>query len=327
MEFRHVGRSGLRVSTLGIGCNNFGGRSDEEASRAVIHAALDAGVNFFDTADVYPVGKSGESEAIMGRALAGKRQDVVIATKFGLPMKRTTSGNFGGSDGSRRYMMNALEDSLKRLKTDYIDLFQLHFPDRHTPVEETLRALDDAVRQGKVRYIGISNMPTWQVVDSLHASDRMGTERFVSSQNQYSLLAREVEAELIPAMRHHGLGLLPFFPLAGGFLSGKYRRNMPMPAGSRLTKTQNLANMFLTDRNFEIAEALQDFCEARGISMLQMAFRWLLSHDVVPSVIAGASTPAQVQENAQAVAVPLTPDDVAEIEKIARNAPAQFWVH
>ncbi len=327
MEFRYVGKSGLRVSTLGIGCNNFGGRSDEESSRAVIHAALDEGVNFFDTADVYPVGKSGESEAIIGRALAGKRHDVVIATKFGLPMKRTTSGNFGGANGSRGYVMTALEDSLKRLKTDYIDLYQLHFPDHHTPIEETLRAFDDAVRQGKVRYIGISNMPTWQLVDSLHASGRMGTERFISSQNQYSLLAREVEAELVPALRHHGLGLLPFFPLAGGFLSGKYRRNMPMPAGSRLTKTQNLANMFLTDRNYEIAEGLKDFCDARGITMLQMAFRWLLSRDVVPSVIAGASTPAQVQENAKAVSATLSADDVAEIEKIAMNAPHQFWVH
>jgi aryl-alcohol dehydrogenase-like predicted oxidoreductase len=327
VELRYIGKSGLRVSVLGIGCNNFGGRSDEESSRAVIHAALDIGVNFFDTADVYPVGKSGESEAIMGRALAGKRQDVVIATKFGLPMKRTTSGDFGGSDGSRRYVMTALEDSLKRLNTDYIDLYQLHFPDHHTPIEETLRALDDAVRQGKVRYIGISNMPTWQVVDSLHSSERMRVERFISSQNQYSLLSREVEAELMPALRHHGLGLLPFFPLAGGFLTGKYRRNMPLPAGSRLTKTQNLASMFLTDRNYEIAEKLQDFCDGRGITMPQMAFRWLLSHDVIPSVIAGASTPSQVRENAEAVAGKLSEDDLVEIHRIAGNAPPLFWVH
>lgn len=327
MQFRHIGKSGLKVSTLGIGCNNFGGRSDEEASRKVIYAALDMGVNFFDTADVYPVGKSGESETIIGRALAGKRQDVVIATKFGLPMKRTTSGNFGGADGSRRYLITALEDCLKRLNTDYIDLFQLHFPDHHTPIEETLRAMDDAISQGKVRYAGISNMATWELVDSLHASDRMGAERFISSQNQYSLLVRDVEAELMPALKHHGLGLLPFFPLAGGFLSGKYRRNMPMPQGSRMTKTQNLADMFLTDRNYEIAEKLQDFCDTRGITMLQMAFRWLLSHDVVPSVIAGASTPEQVKENADAVSGAFSASDIAEIEKIANNAPALFWVH
>lgn len=327
MDFRHIGKSGLRVSTLGIGCNNFGGRSDEEASRKVIHAALDAGVNFFDTADVYPVGKSGESEAIMGRALAGKRQDIVIATKFGLPMQRTGVGGFTGSNGSRSYMIRALEDCLKRLNTDYIDLWQLHFPDHVTPIEETIRAMDDAIRSGKVRYIGISNMPTWELVDALHAADRMNAERFISSQNQYSLLSRDVEAELIPALRHHGLGLLPFFPLAGGFLSGKYRRNMPMPAGSRMTKTQNLASMFLTDRNYEVAEKLQDFCDARGITMLQMAFRWLLSRDVVPSVIAGASTPDQVKQNADAVNGALSADDILEIQQIAANAPSLFWVH
>lgn len=327
MDFRHIGKSGLRVSTLGIGCNNFGGRSDEEASRKVIHAALDAGVNFFDTADVYPVGKSGESEAIMGRALAGKRQDIVIATKFGLPMQRTGVGGFTGSNGSRSYMIRALEDCLKRLNTDYIDLWQLHFPDHVTPIEETIRAMDDAIRSGKVRYIGISNMPTWELVDALHAADRMNAERFISSQNQYSLLSRDVEAELIPALRHHGLGLLPFFPLAGGFLSGKYRRNMPMPSGSRMTKTQNLASMFLTDRNYEVAEKLQDFCDARGITMLQMAFRWLLSRDVVPSVIAGASTPDQVKQNADAVNGALSADDILEIQQIAANAPSLFWVH
>lgn len=327
MDLRYVGKSGLRVSVLGIGCNNFGGRSDEEASRAVIHAALDRGVNFFDTADVYPVGKSGESEAIIGRALNGKRDEVIIATKFGLPMQRVASGSFGGANASRSYLMRALEGSLRRLNTDYIDLFQLHFPDLYTPIEETLRALDDAVRQGKVRYIGISNMPTWQLVDSLHASDRLGVEHFISSQNQYSLLAREVEAELIPALRHHGLGLLPFFPLAGGFLSGKYRRNLPLPTGSRLTKTQNLASMFLTDRNYEIAERLRDFCETRGMTMLQLAFGWLLSRDVIPSVIAGASTPEQVRQNAEAVARVLSADEISAVEKIADNAPHRFWVH
>ncbi len=326
MEFRHIGKSGLRVSTLGIGCNNFGGRNDEESSRKVLHAALDIGINFFDTADVYPVGKSGESEAIMGRALASHRKDIILATKFGLPMGRLTSGNFGGGNASRSYVISAIEDSLKRLNTDYIDLYQLHFPDPVTPVEETLRALDDAVRAGKVRYIGISNMPTWQVVDSLHASDRMNVERFISSQNQYSLLARDVEAELMPALSHHGLGLLPFFPLAGGFLSGKYRRNMAMPQG-RLAKSQNLADMFLTDQNYEIVEKLDGFCESRGITMLQLAFRWLLAHDVIPSVIAGASTPDQVRQNADAVAGALSAEDMAEIEKIAGNAPHRFWVH
>lgn len=323
MEFRYVGNSGLRVSTLGVGCNNFGGRLDEAGSRAVIHSALDIGVNFFDTADVYPLMNSGLSEEILGRALGARRKETIIATKFGLPLDRVATH----SNGSRSYLITAAEASLKRLGTDYIDLYQLHFPDDHTPIEETLRGLDDLVRQGKVRYIGISNMPTWRLVDAMHASDRLRLERFISSQNQYSLLAREVEAELLPALAHHGLGLLPFFPLAGGFLSGKYRRNAALPAGSRLTKSQQLAGMFLNDRNYEIAERLEAFTAKRGITMLQLAFRWLLAHDVVPSVIAGASTPEQVRQNAEAVAGALSAADMAEIEAIAGNAPALFWVH
>ena len=322
MEFRTVGRSGLRVSTLGIGCNNFGGRLDEEASRKVIHAALDAGVNFFDTADVYPMNRSGASEEILGRALGARRADTVIATKFGLPLDRSSHH----SNGSRRYMISAVEASLKRLGTDWIDLYQLHFPDHVTPIEETLRGLDDLVRQGKVRYIGMSNMPTWQLVDALHASDKLNAERFISSQNQYSLLARDVEAELLPALEHHGLGLLPFFPLASGFLSGKYRRNMPLPEG-RLTKSEMLADIFLRDRNYEIVERLDEFCTARGITMLQLAFRWLLSRRAVPSVIAGASTAEQVVQNVDAVNGQLGDDDVAEIERLAGNAPSLFWAH
>ena len=323
VEFRYVGRSGLRVSTLGVGCNNFGGRLDEEASRKVVHAALDLGVTFFDTADVYPLGASGASEEILARALGARRKDVVIATKFGLPMDRSATS----PNGSRGYVMRATEACLKRLNTDYIDLMQLHFPDPHTPLEETMRALDDLVRQGKVLYPGISNLPTWRLVDSLHAADRMGVGRFISSQNQFSLLARDVEAELVPALAHHGLGLLPFFPLAGGFLSGKYRRNVALPAGSRLTKSQQLANMFLHEANYEIAERLQSFCDARGMTMLQLAFRWLLAHEVIPSVIAGASNGEQLKQNAEAVASVLSAEDKAEVEKIAGNAPALFWVH
>jgi aryl-alcohol dehydrogenase-like predicted oxidoreductase len=323
VEFRHVGRSGLKVSTLGVGCNNFGGRLDEPGSVKVIHAALDLGVNFFDTADVYPLGASGASEEILGRALGAKRKDAIIATKFGLPMDRSSHS----PNGSRGYVITAVEDSLKRLNTGWIDLYQLHFPDERTPIEETMRALDDLVRQGKVRYVGISNMATWRLVDALHAADRIGVERFVSSQNQYSLLARDVEAELVPALSHHGLGLLPFFPLAGGFLSGKYRRNVALPAGSRLTKSQQLAGMFLKDGNYEIVERLESFCDKRGITLLQLAFRWLLAHDVIPSVIAGASTPEQVKQNADAVDGKLSAEDMAEIAEIAANAPGLFWEH
>ncbi len=323
MDFRYVGKSGLKVSTLGIGCNNFGMRLDEAASLAVIHAALDVGVNFFDTADVYPLGKSGASEEILGRGLAAQRKDIVIATKFGLPMDRNSTE----PNGSRRYLISAAEASLKRLNTDYIDLYQLHFPDAHTPIEETLRAMDDLVRQGKVRYIGISNMPTWALVDSLHASGRLNVEKFISSQNQYSLLARQVEAELVPALTRHGLGLLPFFPLASGLLSGKYRRNVALPAGARLTKSPQLAGIFLKEANFEIVERLETFCQVGSLTMLQLAFRWLLAHDCVPSVIAGASTPEQVRQNADAVNGALSATQMHEIDTLAGNAPDRFWVH
>ncbi len=323
MDFRHVGRFGLKVSTLGVGCNNFGGRLDEAASIKVVHAAVDLGVTLFDTADAYPLERFGVSEEILGRGLGDRRKSVAIATKFGLPADRSSrDGN-----GSRGYVFSALEGSLRRLKTDCIDLYQMHFPDPQTPMDETLRALDDVVRQGKVRYIGVSNLPTWRVVDAMHTGAALGVGRFVSSQNQYSLLAREVEAELLPALAHHGVGLLPYFPLAGGFLSGKYRRNVAMPAGARLTKNQALANMFVSDPNYEIVERLQRFCDERGVTMLQLAFRWLLAHPEIPSVIAGASTPEQLKQNAEAVAGQLSAEDMLEIDKLASNAPRTFWGH
>lgn len=323
MDTRLVGNSNLRVSTLGVGCNNFGGRCNEEQSRAVIFSALDAGVTLFDTADVYPLPKPGLSEEILGRALGAHREKAVIATKFGLPMdpEKKTGG------GSRAYVMAAAEASLRRLGTDRIDLLQLHFPDPKTPIEETLSALDDLVRQGKVRHIGCSNMQGWELVHSLWASEKEGMARFVSSQNQYSLLSRGVEPELGGALRRHAIGLLPYFPLAGGFLSGKYKRGAALPAGSRLTNSKALHDMFISDARFDIIERLEPWCAARGMSLLQLAFRWLLAKDIVPSVIAGASTPAQVAENAAAVAGALTPGEVVEVERLAGNAPAAFGSH
>lgn len=323
MDTRNIGRSDLRVSTLGLGCNNFGGRNDEAQSRAVIFKALDVGVTLFDTADVYPLPAPGRSEEILGRALGARRKHVVIATKVGLPMDK--EGKSGG--GSRAYIAAATEACLKRLGTDCIDLMQFHWPDPKTPIEETIRGLDDMVKQGKVRHIGCSNLPGWQVVHALWFSEKEGLAKFIVSQNQYSLLSREVEPELVDALRIHGLGLLPYFPLAGGFLTGKYRRNAPLPEGSRLTKSEALRGMFISDARFDIIERLAPWCAAQGLSMVDLAFRWLLAQNIVPSVIAGASTPAQVEANVKAVAGALSAAQLAEVETLAANKPLAFGAH
>ena len=312
MDIRNLGKSGLRVSAIGLGCNNFGGRIDLEASRNVVHKALDAGITLFDTADMY--GERGGSETCLGAILGPRRKDIVLATKFGLEMDDV--GVKRG--GSRRYIMSAVEDSLRRLKTDWIDLYQYHRPDPLTPVEETLRALDDLVRQGKVRYIGASNMPAWQVADAQWLAKETGCHAFVSCQDEYSLLVRDAERELIPMAQHFGLGLLPYFPLASGLLTGKYRRNAPMPADARLTKTERLADRYLTQANWEKTEKLADFCEARGKSMVELAFSWLLAQPAVSSVIAGATKPEQVAANVAAGGWALTADDRAEIDAILR---------
>src|SRR6185437_13356585 len=234
MEIRNLGQSGLRVASIGLGCNNFGGRIDEAATKAVIHKALDLGITLFDTADVY--GERGGSETLMGRILGENRKRIVLATKFGMPMDDT-----GEKQGAaRRYIMKAIEDSLRRLQTDYIDLYQMHQTDPRTPIEESLRALDDLVRQGKVRYVGCSNFPAWQMVDAAWTAKTAWLKGFVSCQDEYSLVHRDPEAQLLPAARRLGLGLLPYFPLASGLLSGKYRRNATLPEGTRLANTQRL---------------------------------------------------------------------------------------
>jgi len=311
VEQRTLGKSGLLVSVVGLGCNNFGGRTDFEGSKKVIHKALDLGINFLDTADIYA--NKGGSEEVIGKVLGDRRKDIVLATKFCGQMDE--AGKLKGA--SRRYIMGAVEASLKRLKTDWIDLYQIHMPDPLTPMEETLRALDDLVTAGKVRYIGCSNHKAWQVTEAEWIARRDGIERFVSCQDEYSLIVRDAEKELIPAMQAYGIGLLPYFPLASGMLTGKYKRNAPMPEKSRLSYMQPLAERYMTEGNWQIVEKLQDFAAKRGKSMLDLAFSWLACRPTVASVIAGATKPEQLEQNAAAAGWVLTPADIAEIDKLS----------
>ena len=315
MKQRTLGKSGLQVSVVGLGCNNFGGRSDLDASRKVIDKAIDAGITLFDTADVY--GGRGGSEEILGKVLGDRRKKIVLATKFGIAMDeaKTLMGS------SRHYIMSAVEASLRRLKTDWIDLYQMHRPDPLTPIEETLRALDDLVRQGKVRYIGCSNVVAWQVVDALWTSRHLGLNAFVSCQDEYSMIIRDPDRDLIPAMQANGLGLLPFFPLASGFLTGKYKRNQPMPAGTRLATAKDYGTRYMTDANWDILDRLTAYATRNGRSMLEMAFSWLAAQPTVASVIAGATKPEQVEQNVKAADWALTPADLAEIDKILGRTP------
>lgn len=311
MEYRNLGTSGLRVSAIGLGCNNFGARIDLEAARAVIHKALDLGITLFDTADVY--GERGGSETDMGKILGANRSKIVLASKFCMPMDDT--GHAQGA--SRRYIMKAVEASLRRLQTDHLDLYQVHRYDPLTPIEETLRALDDLVTSGKVRYVGCSNWASWQMSEAAWIAKTGGYAPFASCQDEYSLVMRGAEKELMPAARHLGMGLLPYFPLASGLLTGKYRRNAPMPEGARLTKTERLAERYLTDRNWQISEKLIDYAEARGHTALELAFSWLLAQAPVSSVIAGATKPEQLEQNAVAGGWKLTAEDLAEIDAIS----------
>jgi aryl-alcohol dehydrogenase-like predicted oxidoreductase len=310
MDIRNLGQSGLRVSTIGLGCNNFGGRIDFDATRAVIHKAIDLGITLFDTSDTY--GERGGSETEMGKVFGDRRKDIVLATKFGNPM----DGSGEKQGGARRYIMTAVEDSLRRLRTDWIDLYQIHSFDPRTPIEETLRTLDDLVRQGKVRYIGCSNFPAWRLTEARWTAQVHGLNRFISNQDEYSLIFRSPEAELMPAARAAGTGMLPYFPLASGLLTGKYRRNAPMPPGTRLAATQRLADRYLTERNWAIAEKLGDFVAARGKTMLELAFSWLLSRELVTSVIAGATKPEQLEQNVKAGGWKLSAEELAEIDHI-----------
>jgi aryl-alcohol dehydrogenase-like predicted oxidoreductase len=308
MEQRNLGKSGLRVSLVGLGCNNFGVRIDQTATRAVVHKALDAGITLFDTADVYG---DQRSEGFLAEALGERRKDIVLATKFGMPMDK--AGRLKG--GSRRYIMSAVEASLTRLKTDWIDLYQYHRPDG-TPLDETLRALDDLVRQGKVRYIGCSNLPAWQVVESQWLSRSGGVARFISCQDEYSLLHRAPERDLLPAMEAHGIGLLPYYPLAGGLLTGKHRRDGSTFAGTRFANTPMAKDMFIKEANWAKVEALQRFADQRGHSLLELAMSWLAAKPVVSSVIAGATKPEQIEANVKAVSWAMSADDLAAIDAL-----------
>jgi aryl-alcohol dehydrogenase-like predicted oxidoreductase len=312
MEQRRLGRSGLAVSLVGLGCNNFGSRTDKDGARKVIDKAIDAGINFFDTADIYAQGNRGSSETIIGELLGERRKDVILATKFSGPMD--DRGWLRGT--SRRYIMTAVEASLRRLKTDWIDLYQLHFPDPATPIEETLRALDDLVRSGKVRYVGHTNLAGWQIADAHWTALHHNLNAFVSAQDEYSLVVRDVESEKLPAVEAFGLGFLPYFPLASGLLTGKYERGKAAPQGTRFAKSPALAERYMTERNVAIVEQLKAFCAERGHTMLELAFSWLASRPCVSSVIAGATQPEQIEQNVAAAGWKLTAEELARVEEL-----------
>ena len=313
MQIRNLGGSGLRVSAVGLGCNNFGQRTDLEASRKVIHKAIDLGVTLFDTADIYA--GMGGSETVLGEVLGERRKDIVLATKFSKPMSK--DGTRQGA--SRRYIMEAVEASLRRLKTDWIDLYQQHDYDDLTPIEETLRALDDLVRQGKVRYIGNSNFPAWRIAEAEFCARAMNVNRFVSCQDEYSLVVRDIEKDLLPAAREYNLGLLPFFPLASGLLTGKYKRGAAAPDDTRFGKSPALRDRYVTPRNEDIVEKLQAFAQARGHTMLELAFSWLASRPQVASVIAGATRVEQIEANVTAIGWQLSTEEIAEIDAITKQ--------
>jgi aryl-alcohol dehydrogenase-like predicted oxidoreductase len=311
--YRKLGSTGLEVSAVGLGCNNFGMRIDLEATRQVVDKAIDVGITFFDTSDNY--GNMGGSETLLGQVLGENRKNVILATKFASPMQQGVTRR----NGSRHYIMNAVEASLKRLKTDWIDLYQYHFPDPLTPMEETLRALDDLVKQGKVRYIGISNHSGWQMMEAHWIARHHNLHRFVSVQEEYSLLVRFIEREKIPVMERCGTGLITYFPLACGFLTGKYDRKTEPGPDTRFGALKRLGDRYATEQNWNATLALQDFCQKRGGSLLELAFSWLLAHPIVSTVIAGATKPEQVEQNANAIRWKLTAEDLAEIDKLPRG--------
>lgn len=314
MRHTRLGRSGLTVSVVGLGCNNLGrpgtATLEQDGTDAVVHAALDAGITFFDVADIYGA-QPGLSEERLGRALGARRDDVVIGTKFGMDMAGA-NGVDHDARGSRRYIVRAVEASLRRLGTDWIDLYQFHTPDPATPIDETLRALDDLVRDGKVRYVGHSNRTGWQIAQAEYVARELGTERFVSAQNHYNLLDRRAELEVVPAAAEFGLGVLPYFPLANGLLTGKYSQGTA-PEGSRLS---HVRQQMVADADLEQLAAFGEFARARGITEVQAAIGWLAAQGPVSSVIAGATRTGQVAENARAADWEATEADLAELDAL-----------
>jgi len=315
MRYQTLGTSGLLVSVVGLGCNNFGRRIDVPQARAVVDAALEAGITLFDTAEMY--GTDGGSELALGEVLQGRRDRVVLATKFGHQAVDMGYGPAAGAKGGRGYIRLAVEKSLRRLRTDYIDLYQLHTPDPLTPIEETIAALDDLVTEGKVRYLGHSNLSGWQIADAANKAAQAGRTPFISAQNHWSLLERGVEAEVVPAARHFGLGVLPYFPLANGLLTGKVRKGHPLPEGTRIASRSQL----VTDAKLDTVEALIGWGAERGVSLLEIAVGGLAAQPGCSSVIAGATTPEQVKANAAAGGWRPTTEELAEIDKITPAAP------
>jgi aryl-alcohol dehydrogenase-like predicted oxidoreductase len=313
MRYRRLGNSGLAVSVVGLGCNSFGRRIDKAQTQAVVNAAIDAGITLFDTADVYG-DPAGTSEELLGAALAanGRRDDVFIATKFGGSMSGANGPDWDAR-GSRRYITRAVEASLRRLGTDYIDLYQIHRPDPQTPIAETLSTLDDLVRAGKVRYLGHSNFSGWQVAEAAWTARTDHLTPFVSAQNEYSLVQRGVEADLVPACQAYGIGLLPYLPLANGLLTGKYRRD-DIPAGTRLS--QERYARYLAAAPWDAIDALAAFAQERGRSIVDVAITGLAAKPTVGSVIAGATSPEQVRTNASAIAWVPSDEDLARLDEI-----------
>ena len=315
MRYRQLGRSGLTVSVVGLGGNNFGSVCDAAQTRAVVWAALDAGITLFDTADVY--GHRGGSETLLGQALGRHHDEVVVATKFGMDM----GGPPHEARASRRHIRRAVEGSLRRLGFDHLDLYQQHAPDRRTPLEETLAALDELVGEGKVRYVGSCNFAAWQIVEADWIARSQHRTPFVSAQNHYNLLERDLEQEVLPACQRYGIGVLPSYPLANGLLTGKYKRGEPAPEGTRLSQLpEERASRVMSDRNFEQVDRLRAFADARGRTVLELAFAWLAAQPAMSSIIAGATSPDQVAANVAAVGWHLTDTDLAEIDELLASS-------
>ena len=310
MEYRNLGKAGVKVSEIGVGCNQFGGKVDAEGTKAIVHRALDLGISFFDTADVY--GNRGKSEEYLGAALAGQWERVVLASKV-----RYKMGEGPNDIGASRYhILNGIEASLRRLKTDHIDLYQIHDWDETVPVEEMMRTLDDLIRAGKVRYIGASKFSAWQLCRSNDVAEMMGWEQFVTIQSEYHLLERALEREVVPYCQWANIGILPFFPLAGGFLTGKYKRGEPPPAGSRGEFSPYVKGL-LTDANFDKLDKLRAFADSHGRTLHDLAFAWLLGNQQVASVIAGATNPDQISQHAATAVWKLSEDELKELNDIS----------
>ncbi len=316
MNYRELGQSGLKVSEISLGGDTFGRDIDEKATQTVISHALDLGINYIDTADVYGKG-GGLSEEFIGKAIKGKRSKIIIATKFGVAVGEG-SQQFASKEGlgARAYIKKAVEASLKRLGTDYIDLYQFHMPDPATPIEETLRVLDDLVNAGKVRYIGGSNLPAWELCEALWISKTTGLKSFATVQPRYNLLDRHCEEELVPCCQAYHIGVIPWYPLAGGFLTGKYHRGKALPEGTRFGSNPPMYLWLLTDSNFDLLEKLEKFAMDCGHTIAELAIAWLLAHPWISTVIAGVTRPEQVSGNISAANWRLTVEEMKEIDQL-----------